>query len=72
MIAEGLCSDIGDEAIGAEKTSDDVLECEYERRYGSLRANLEQMKRVRYVRPAKETGALLATCSTIREHEKFT
>ena len=72
VIAEGLCSDVGDEAFGAEMTSDDVLECKYERRYGILRANLEQIKRVRYVRPAKETGALLATCSKIREHSKFT
>ena len=35
--------------------SDEVLECELGRRYGILRANLEQMKRVRYVKPAKET-----------------
>lgn len=65
---EGLCSDVGDESFGVENASDDVLECEYERRYGILRANLEQMKRVRYVRPAKETGAQLVTQSITREY----
>ena len=43
-----------------ERKSDDVVEYEYERRYGILRANLEQMNRVRYVMPAKETGSFFS------------
>lgn len=67
MSAENLCLDIGGELFDAESTSDDVLGCEGERRYGILSANLEQMKRVRYVKPAKDSETILAADLTVKE-----